>query len=848
MDDSVFDYPSDTESSLSRSSSLIQFESLERQMQSENQSFSSSSPLLNIGPSIITPVVDQDFERFIPLQQQQQQLQHSTPVTVSIKTKASTPYSSSSLDNSIVCTADKHHRLINGGASSNTLSTFSNPSTFTVASKFSGRGRISTLERISPAERDPFAATLGKSSQEELSEDSGYCGDHSLLQSIGSGSTEGGCDAFSSKQSASSDELDGSSMQPTENDDDSEEVNRERGLKIAANYTKRERHSPNTKNVNCSDSEISGVVEEGEQQQLGCGGLLPSCVDDCEEEMEVAINTRENKRPRRKKNIPLGAKQKLVLGGCQRTASRSLPNIFLNQTVSDETHPSVDHCTSSRESALPKGVATVAAISNLDDLSDDQYLKVNSFPEGLNYLLSGGFAEDSDECEDYEECQEFFSNDYYFLNENHGDAATDYYQDSGVSCGGTIASKNLDLNQLIGYQSNEEQVLQQQSRAGVLSASYSNLTALDYSENSPVRLFSKMDTTNAKRVGNNSNLRPTIANPEITLLDEISFNFDKNLSILNDRCGNFEPLIEDEHGEEEEEADNAIIGILNIRRPPKPPPRRYRKGDSLENLTVPTAPVIPSSTAASSRESLTFDRDPTNLVTCYAASLERCNFQTLDQPTTSTVRSYQRNTSTTSLQTEELPGTLCKEMVVSTPNLSVRQDLQVFEISADNKSRTFGNVSSRSSLYKEVSFNPIVSEISWRQQQDEVESDSLSEDSLDGDEQDAVNRGSDSDVESDGGKYREDDAPEDYFGLKRNENFKDLDLTGPAPKSEATDVLPVMATAAAAADCHQKQTITIKKTNIILIPVCKTNRAFLHFLTFLLWLLHITVTLQLFKF
>lgn len=802
MDDSVIDYPSDTESSLSRSSSLIQFESLERQLQ--NDSFSSSSPLLPV-------LVDQDFERFIPLAQLQLQHQNLTPVTVSIKTKVllPTPYSllatASSLDGCSVVspTTDKHHpRLIanHGATSKSTLSTFFSPATFVKDRGPVHRDKPSTFERI-----------RGKSSQEELSEDSGYCGDHS--QSIGS--AEGGGD-ISSKQSACSDELDCTSLQAERVAEDEEDS--DRGLKIAANFASRERHLP-----------TSTGAEDHQPQQVGmadCGGL--TCIDDCdgvEEEEPRAINTRENKRTQhRKRNIPFGV-QKKNLGGCQRMipTSRSLPNIFLNQTTCDEA---ADNCngTSSSAPVTPKG----------DHLVDSDDFKVNSFPEGLNYLLSGGVCgsysdedivsgDSGDECSrDFEECQEY---GYYFLHHDHQEE--DFLHRDTDIFGGTIASKNLDLNQFVVPSNRFDQspVLQQQSRAGVLSASYSNLTSLDYSEGTtPTRLlFSKMDL---KRGGGGSVPRPTIANPEITLLDEISFNFDKNLSIINDRCGTFEPLIEDKDGEEEEMAEAAmVIGILNIKKPPKPPPRRFnRTGDSLENLKVPS--TSKSCSNASSRESLTFDRDPTNLVTCYAASLERCNFATMDQPI------LNHRSSTASLQIGglvsgsdvDLGGTSAaipketrhdKEMVVSTPNLSMRvgRELQVFSgnMSADCKSKTVGSIlNSRNSL-KEVSFHPIVSEISWRHE--EIEPDSLSEDSLNGDEEDECqeNRGSDSDVESDGGKYRDE---EDYFGLKKNENFKDLDLASTVQKCKSTPVL----SGTPSVDFGQRQIITIKKT-IILTPV-----------------------------
>lgn len=515
-------------------------------MQNDSHSFSSSSPLLNIGlGSNTAPVlVDQDFERFTPLLA----VQHLAPVTVSIKTKVAntcTPYpllaTASSRDGFVVsCSTptDKHQQqlIANNGAVAGTLSTFFNPATFAVSvanrpsesqlmsNSSSNKTTTSTFERIASeslaserVSRNQFARLRGKSSQEELSEDSGYA---------------------ESKQSACSDELDCTSLPAVRHDDSdaTEDHLHERGLKIAPIFMNRERHSQNTCNEHGGDTEIrgGGGGGVGEQHQHprardGCGGMT-SIDDDCDEvdAMEVSINTRENKRTQqhqqRRRNIPFGIKKKLKLGGCQRIASRSLPNIFLNQTAGDgEANSSADYCTatSSSETGTPKGdlgvvVIAVASGSDREHLSDE-FLKVNSFPDGLNYLLSGVSGsysddghedgeEDSDggECNrDFDECQ-FFSNDYYFLHD-HGDDNDFFHYDTDVF-GGTIASKNLDLNQFVTsnnsaarpFQSTPEpHVLQQQSRAGILSASYSNLTALDYSE-SPTRLFSnKMDRKGA---------------------------------------------------------------------------------------------------------------------------------------------------------------------------------------------------------------------------------------------------------------------------------------------------------------------------------------------------------------
>lgn len=851
MDDSILDYPShsDTESSLSRSSSLIQFESLERQLLQND---------LVVGTTPTTAVLDQAFERFIPLQQQQQQQQlHFAPVTVSIQTKTyTTPATTaSSLNNKSSIVNDKHQQIIVPNSS---LSTFSNRATFTAVA---GNGTEGVVVGDSSILR-----FRGKNSQEELSEDSGYC-DHSQLQSIGSDELFGeNCKLLHS----STDELlDGGEEE--EADECMLMVMRRRihpeqedKLKIVT-----EEYLLNSYNDEGEDDDDDwaaaavGAMEEEEHEQLQMMRQFDGARG---EEMEVDINNKRNSPPtatrnnNKKKSISYGGgaggvRRKVLLGRCQRIASRSLPNIFLNQTQTEvvvgdgdtvKTSAAAAFGSQRRDSRGDSAVIKkdqlpeVKVNSNVDDDDDeeelgDEFLKVNSFPEGLNYLLSGcaGSYSDDDQGDgegDYEECQEFFSNEYYY----------DGVVTSG-ECGGTISSKNLDLHDFISSPSRGgsasllfHSTPDQQSRAGVLTASYSNLTALDYSQTSPSKLFLKMD--NGKRSGSGG--RPTIANPEITLMDEISFNFDKNLSIINDRCGNFEPLIEDEDGEVEEAKEEAaaVLGILNIRRPPKPPPRRFqRKGGrlksdshSMENLQVPMQSQEVLSKMSS--ESLTFDRDPTNLTTCYAASLERCNFETMDQPVMTMMSTFNRNVSACSLQQPETmllkegnsgKNIICKEMVVSTPNLSLRDPRQMLcgkEMCADNKAQTIANVYSRNSLYKEVSFHPIVAEISWRQEdedddddEDDMEPDSLSEDSLNGEEDKRVCESAvDSELEDDVEKEEEED--DDYFGLKRDEHFKDLDLTDHG-KQEKERVV-------AAAE---PVTITIRKT-IILTPKVSVER------------------------
>lgn len=265
----------------------------------------------------------------------------------------------------------------------------------------------------------------------------------------------------------------------------------------------------------------------------------------------------------------------------------------------------------------------------------------------------------------------------------------------------------------------------------VINASYSNLTVLDYSGrqsfSSSIGSLKKMADNRKRNSGEFSKCN--------FLLDEISAHFNRDLSILNDRTENYDPV-----------TDNFLYGGRIQITPPKPPPRRSHPSNKSNNIEISSnvqqiskmdSAITPPTTTApihDQQPKLTFDRDPTNLVTCYAESMERCNF---DARGSSYSINSNSNLDTTITPTVK-PSTVKRQMVAtSTPNLYLHNmdetdnylDVSSTTVSMNplpnveqelhDKKQGILSVGSRGSLGKGVSFCPIVSEISWREQSSE---------------------------------------------------------------------------------------------------------------------------------
>ena len=322
----------------------------------------------------------------------------------------------------------------------------------------------------------------------------------------------------------------------------------------------------------------------------------------------------------------------------------------------------------------------------------------------------------------------------------------------------SIASKNFNLYDLnFGHNT-----VQKPHKVVDISASCANLTLLNYDEDETCFDSHKLMPINRSKSQTMSGKMPvnvfasddedddayiaSYRSKELSsLLEEISAHFDKNLSILNDREASYEPQtsVRDAMCEKKE-----IQSVQTMKEsPPKPPPRRSQIKTS-PNHAVP--------------KNATFDRDPTNLVTSYAQSLEKCNFD-VDAPIN--VYSSRQNLylADDGGKIDDLPQSTPikkRNFVSSTPNLnyfdfsmkhinhysstdntaSIGRDLlsptdddtrctSMKEIPTGSRAGSTGILASHSTAGSKgglsVSFCPIVSEISW---QENVDDDDFSDD------------------------------------------------------------------------------------------------------------------------
>lgn len=270
-----------------------------------------------------------------------------------------------------------------------------------------------------------------------------------------------------------------------------------------------------------------------------------------------------------------------------------------------------------------------------------------------------------------------------------------YNKDRENDCGSigdqrsSVANQNFDLYDF----DNSSQ--QNHSNRASLTMSYANLNVLDDK-------FISNNKMSGKNAVSDDDLRTKI-------LYEFSTNFDSDVSILNNRRLDFDDEFDDEKDFIEEEK---LASTSN--KPPTPPPRKILPKKFYEELVCGppppsiSPPILPA----------TFDQDPTNLITCYTESLEKCNFDNRDSTDFLNIN-----------QTYFQP--INREFVSSTPNLNysfpqmTRNDddfhQSMRQITNDDHDKPIGILtagSSKSTLLKGVSFCPIVSEISWKDHTD----------------------------------------------------------------------------------------------------------------------------------
>ncbi|XP_051858547.1 platelet binding protein GspB isoform X3 [Drosophila albomicans] len=308
--------------------------------------------------------------------------------------------------------------------------------------------------------------------------------------------------------------------------------------------------------------------------------------------------------------------------------------------------------------------------------------------------------------------------------------------------------------------------------AGYLNASYQNLTLLDYTdqrENCKRSSFTDMD----KRGGKDYEHLICKGN---FLLDELSQIYDKNVSILNDKAVDVEEKQPVPHKSVQDLVDEAPPQVQHVQLTIRKPPARQRRiGQADKEPVVLSQEVTPVLSFSSFGK--TFDQDPTNLRTSYAQSLEQCN---IDVPPTQPSSNSCHNKAAQPvrmLPKRRFQSTTAKQrsLVSSTPNLSAfdgggqETEDDIYVSSAHNSMHQLPQTAaqpkplgillpagSRNSFSKEVSFCPVVSKYSWQEQSSEEPPEEQSSDQEEEDD--------------DGQEEEEDNDATVIYNTKENEN------------------------------------------------------------------------------
>lgn len=371
---------------------------------------------------------------------------------------------------------------------------------------------------------------------------------------------------------------------------------------------------------------------------------------------------------------------------------------------------------------------------------------VSSVPSDLNYFAK--YASDGARTDNRQrnECERDETDCWNFTNRNttinssvwptaQASVATKNFYDLGDSFGSTEATPSAAPFYLAPQQSFRQQK--------IINSSYSNLTILDYSSRgSSCSSFTRMMADKTKR---HSNASSRSGSGEFSrcnfLLDEISAHFDRNLSILTDKNESSESgLLTKDWFNETKEVD----AKAKPTQPPLPPPRKLkspseeikrpaRSAEKLVKLSLAPSSSCDNELESSPNTSFSFDRDPTNLKTCYADSLEHCNFDIANSSSNIT-EAVDQSATITAFTPPKHSTPMKREMIVSTPNLFLHKsepvDDEFRQVASTHNSfnplpqpdgmteKTKGILAggSRNSLGKGVSFYPFVSEISWREQ------------------------------------------------------------------------------------------------------------------------------------
>lgn len=366
-------------------------------------------------------------------------------------------------------------------------------------------------------------------------------------------------------------------------------------------------------------------------------------------------------------------------------------------------------------------------------LQKDSFI-VTSVPNNLN-IFSTKCSNDCDFIAAIE------TNDIWSSHHNqHRNTKNNHWQDSLTTTKTeSIASKNFDLAQTFGGVSYQHTTTSQPNaqQQKIINSSYNNLTILDYSGSTfsvrnsfgnQLRMMAEKQKRHSVSSSNRSSASSTEFSKCNFLLDEISAHFDKSLSILNDKNVNDD---ETDSPRESILETKEIASVLKI-EPPQPPPRKHQTKKPTSQLH---SEAEMHETFMDSNEHFTFDRDPTNLQTCYAESLEKCNFDASESSNSINLLEHHQQIQTKPFSPNKHSTPIKYELIASTPNLSQHRFSSVDDSEeclqtssaynslnplpqSEASAQTKGILSagSRNSLGKGVSFYPYVSEISWHEQ------------------------------------------------------------------------------------------------------------------------------------
>ncbi|CRK91010.1 CLUMA_CG004698, isoform A [Clunio marinus] len=576
--------------SLSRSSSLIQFESLERQLQNDSQ-ISGSSPSLysyegsaasSSAPATLT--CQEINEKSSPIAiNSLPTIKITTPPpgvvtsTIQYNNSDSEPFSSSSTSGSYSSDDSEihHSEKTKSNEIVNDSSLSSNASSEEKANSNTNTSMIKSTEN----RKKYLNSFRAKNSVDSLSEDSGYCDRDIRSLPVGALSLD--------------------SSLPTGNDleDEDGSVIEEKSILRDTNPMRHFSLSPRIR-THSDDDDICYHSMENLNRKFKSRKI------DLLSEINIeSVSTR--------KTLPNTNRQETT------KTTKSLKIESPNEHISNEHKPMVKN--------ISEEISHQAQSEKLISISLPELSASGDISRKIRSKRKRNYRESFDEFRDQ------FSSissvpDFVNLTLDRADFSD--FSPSWTDTCDTVASKNFNLYDFnFGACSSS----QKQQKLVDISASCANLTLLNYSDDSEFcydtrKLVSvnrsKSQTMSSGKVPMNmySNSSDddddayiaSFRSKELSsLLEEISAHFDKNLSILNDREASYEPKVDVVQEEEK------IKTVQTMKMPPpKPPPRRTQ---------------IKTSPNHSAPKNSSFDRDPTNLVTSYAQSLEKCNFN-VDEP------------------------------------------------------------------------------------------------------------------------------------------------------------------------------------------------------------------------